>query len=109
MTDVLVGVDAGTSTIKAVAFSLDGEGLAVSRRSNPVKSPRPGWAEQDMKTTWRRTVAAVEEVLESTGGEAIGVGVTGQGGGCWLLDGGGEPVRDAILWSDGRAAEYVEE
>ena len=109
MTDVVIGVDAGTSTIKAVAFSLDGEELAVSRRSNPVKSPRPGWAEQDMKTTWRRTVAAVEEVLDSTGGEAIGVGVTGQGGGCWLLDGGGEPVRDAILWSDGRAAEYVEE
>jgi len=107
--NVIIGVDAGTSAIKAAAFSLDGEELDVSQRSNPVRSPRPGWAEQDMVTTWERTAGAIEGVVDSIDGEVIGIGVTGQGGGCWLLDNDGQPVRDAILWSDSRAAEYVEE
>jgi sugar (pentulose or hexulose) kinase len=108
---VLIGVDAGTSMIKAVAFSLDGEERYVSARENPVKNPRPGWAEQDMALTWHQTGAAIDDVTTdlSEGEEVVGVGVTGQGDGCWLIDDEGEPVRDAILWSDGRTTPYIDE
>ena len=108
---ILIGVDAGTSMIKTVAFSLDGEELDVSQRSNPVKNPQPGWDEQDMALTWRQTGATIDDVVTglSEDDEVIGVGVTGQGDGCWFVDSEGEPVRDAILWSDGRTAPYINE
>lgn len=111
MSRILIGIDAGTSMIKAVAFSLDGEELDVSQRSNPVKNPRPGWEEQDMALTWRQTAATIDDVTTglADNDEIIGVGVTGQGDGCWFIDEDGEPVRDAILWSDGRTAEYINE
>ena len=106
---VLVGVDAGTTSIKAVAFSPDGDGLADAARETPVTSPRPGWVEQDMAATWERTAAAIRKVVDALPDSAAvdAVGVAGQGAGCWLVDGDGDPVRDAILWSDGRTADYV--
>ena len=108
---ILIGVDAGTSMIKAVAFSLNGEELDVSQRSNPVKNPQPGWDEQDMALTWRQTAATIDDVVTGlpNDDEVIGVGITGQGDGCWFIDDEGEPVRDAILWSDGRTAPYINE
>lgn len=107
----LLGIDAGTTSIKAVAFTPDGTEIADAARETPVVSPRPGWVEQDMVTTWERTAEAIHEVVETLPAEAeiAAVGVVGQGGGCWLVDDDGDPVRNAVLWSDGRAADYVRE
>jgi len=110
MTEVVVGVDAGTSMIKAVAFSPEGEALCVSRRENEVLAPRQGWREQDMDDTWDATAATLRAVVDELDDEeVVGVGVTGQGDGCWLLDDAGRPVRDAVLWSDGRATDVTTE
>jgi len=108
MTDLLLGIDAGTTNIKAVAMTAGGEERHRGSASNPVERPRPTWAEQDMETTWARTRAVVSEVTASLGpDESIAaVGVTGQGGGCWLL-GEDAPARNAVLWTDGRAADIV--
>jgi sugar (pentulose or hexulose) kinase len=110
MTRCLLGVDAGTTTITVVAFDVGGDERARAGRDNPVRHPRAEWAEQDMATTWERTAAAIREVVTAlpADDEVVGVGVTGQGGGCWLLDADGEPVRNAILWTDGRASDVVE-
>ncbi|ATW89393.1 xylulokinase/erythritol kinase [Halohasta litchfieldiae] len=51
----LIGIDAGTTVIKSVAFSLEGEELYTSSVDNAVDSPEPGWAEQAMLTTWEKT------------------------------------------------------
>lgn len=111
MERVIIGVDAGTSNIKAAAFSVDGEQLTCSTVANPVEHPQPGWAEQDMTAIWERAATVLQDVSETvrTESEILGVGVTGQGDGCWLVDDAGAPVRNAILWSDGRAADIVEE
>lgn len=111
MREVILGVDAGTSMIKAVAYSTDGEPLCMASRKNEVKRPESGWREQDMGDTWDKTAATLREVVEQLNqqDEVIGLGVTGQGDGCWLLDEDGKPARDAILWSDGRADEIVSE
>jgi erythritol kinase len=109
--DLLVGIDAGTSIIKAVAFSLDGRQLAVTAEPNSYTSLPDGGVEQDMAQTWRETAA----VLRRLGGEVQGLAqrcaalaVTGQGDGTWLIDGAGEPVAPAWLWLDSRAATLVE-
>lgn len=108
MTDLLLGIDAGTTNIKAVAMTADGEERHRRSASNPVERPRPTWAEQDMETTWARTRDVVGEVTGSLDAEETiaAVGVTGQGGGCWLV-GETTAARNAILWTDGRAADIV--
>ncbi len=107
----LLGVDAGTSIIKAVVFDLNGQERGVGRRKLPVKSPRPGWAEQDMDVVWKATTGAIRSALEQAGAnpdEITAVGVCGQGDGAWLIDEAGGPVRPAALWNDNRAVEIIE-
>ena len=109
MAQVLLGIDAGTTVIKTVAFTTDGEALHRRSVDNAVEHPQSGWAEQCMTTTWEKTAQTIREVVEALDDrhEILGLGVTAQGDGCWLIDDDGEPARPAILWSDGRASEYV--
>ena len=109
MSQVLIGIDAGTTVIKTVAFSLDGEALYRSSVENAVDRPEAGWAEQSMVTTWKKMAQTVSEVVENLDAEIAAVGVTGQGDGCWLVDENGDPVRPAVLWSDGRARDVLAE
>lgn len=108
-TPVLIGVDAGTTLTKAVAFSATGEALARAARPTRVDRVADGWYEQDADLV----VASVHEVLAEVAARVAGpvraVGVTGQGDGVWLVDAGGRPVRPAISWMDGRASSIVED
>lgn len=110
MSDVLIGIDAGTSMIKSVAFSVTGEPLYRSARNNEVLTPEQGFREQNMNDTWEATAATLRDVTGELddGDDVLAVGVTAQGDGCWLLDGSGAPARDAVLWSDGRADGIIE-
>ncbi|MFC6907163.1 FGGY-family carbohydrate kinase [Halalkalicoccus tibetensis] len=109
--DILVGIDAGTSVIKAIAITPTGREQALATRELTTDHPRSQWAHQDMNTVWEQTAACLAELVEQLPPEAtvLGVSIAGQGDGCWLIDGDGEPVRSAILWSDSRANEYVEQ
>ncbi|RLM48959.1 FGGY family carbohydrate kinase, partial [Halorubrum sp. Atlit-28R] len=62
MAQVIIGVDAGTTVIKSVAFSLNGEELHKSSVENAVDRPASGWAEQSMVTTWQKTAQTLSEV-----------------------------------------------
>lgn len=106
---VLIGIDAGTTRIKTVAFDLDGNELHHAARDNTLQQPKAGWVEQDMEATWTLTAKTIQEIVGALDDpdDIVGIGVTGQGDGCWLIDEEGDPVRDAILWNDGRAAQYV--
>ncbi|WP_224268013.1 FGGY-family carbohydrate kinase [Haloprofundus salinisoli] len=110
MGKVLIGIDAGTTVLKSVAFSLDGEAICHSSAENAVERPEPGWAEQSMTTTWKKTAQTISEVVDQLDDEdeILALGVTGQGDGCWLVDENGDPVRPAILWSDSRAGKIVQ-
>lgn len=110
MPPVLVGIDAGTTNIKTVAFAPDGDELARASSRNEVVETG-SWMEQDMEATWNRSAETIREVVTSLPADAaiLAVGVTGQGDGCWLIDETGDPVREAILWNDGRAADIVAE
>lgn len=110
MVEVLIGIDAGTTMIKAVAYSLDGSVVCMSSVENRVERPRSGWAEQSMNTTWKKTTQTVSDVVNQLDDDTtiLALGVTGQGDGCWLLNENQKPLRPAILWSDGRASEIVQ-
>ena len=101
----LVGIDVGTSGVKAIALSPDGEILARAERDYPLSTPRPGWAEQD-PDDWAR---AADAALADLGVEPAAIGWSGQMHGLVVLDEAGEVIRPAILWNDQRtAAECAE-
>ncbi|HEY4346641.1 MAG TPA: xylulokinase [Gaiellaceae bacterium] len=99
----LVGLDVGTSAVKAVAISPDGEVLGIAEERYPLSVPRPGWAEQDPEDWWRAAQAALARVPDGP------IGLSGQMHGLVALDGDGAVLRPAILWNDGRTgAECAE-
>lgn len=106
----LIGLDAGTTSIKAVLFSLDGRQLKLAAADNRVINSNHSWNEQDMEELWQKAAGCIRELLSggpACGEEIAAVGITAQGEGLWPLDGEGKPVRSAILWNDGRAADLV--
>jgi erythritol kinase (D-erythritol 1-phosphate-forming) len=106
---MIIGVDAGTSVVKAVAFSDGGENLAVESQKTQLYSPRPDQSEQDLEEVIAAVGEVVRAVVEHSGETPDAIGLTGQGDGLWLFDERGHPVRPSILWLDARANSIVEE
>lgn len=112
MKDILIGIDAGTSVIKSIAFSLDGEQLAVSSVQNSYVTRADGGVEQDMDVTWANTLSTLvglNEKIENLAQRVAAISVTGQGDGTWLIDKKGNPVGPAWLWLDARAGDLANE
>ena len=87
MNEVIIGVDGGTTAVKAVAFDLTGEVRAVHHESVPVHYGGRGEAEQDMALLWDAVVACLADVAAQLGDATVlGIGLTGQGDGAWLVD-----------------------
>lgn len=106
--DLIIGIDAGTSVIKAVAFDLTGKEIALASRRNEYVTLPDGGVEQDMNRTWRDTahvLAQLAEDIPNCAARCAAIGVTGQGDGTWLVDDTGEPAHDGWLWLDSRSAE----
>jgi xylulokinase len=103
MTGALVGIDVGTTGVKALAIDADGAVLARAERGYPLSMPRPGWAEQDPGLWWEASEAALGE-LRATVGTPTGIGLSGQMHGLVALDSGERVLRPAILWNDQRTA-----
>ncbi|AZO09434.1 MULTISPECIES: FGGY-family carbohydrate kinase [unclassified Mesorhizobium] len=112
MRDVLIGIDAGTSVIKSVAFDTAGRQIAAAALPNRYETLPGGGAEQDLARTWTDTATTLRQMAEKVPNLAervIAISVTGQGDGTWLIDKRGEPVAKGWLWLDARAASIVDE
>ena len=108
--DYILGIDVGTSNVKAVLFDENGAEVRVASREAETINDGGNREEQDMLLVWEKVKACVRELASSRsvdGGSIRGIGVTGQGEGCWLIDREGNPVQNAILWCDGRAVPEV--
>lgn len=103
-----VGIDVGTSAVKAAAFGTDGTALAVEAR--PVRlGIHGGRVEQDMDELYGAVLDAYDTLTAALPGPVELAGLTGQGDGVWLVDARGRPVRPGISWMDGRAYAFVDE
>jgi xylulokinase len=103
----VLGIDASTTATKAVLVDEAGAVVGVAASEYGFEVPRPGWSEQSPDLWWDGAVAAIREVLASTGvagGDVVAIGLTGQMHGLVLLDGAGSVLRPAILWNDQRTA-----
>jgi xylulokinase len=101
----LVGLDVGTTGVKAVALSPDGVVTGRAEKEYPLSTPRPGWAEQD-PDDW---VRAAKVALRRLGGGDKPVGLSGQMHGLVVLDSEQRVLRPAILWNDQRTGAECKE
>ena len=99
-----LGLDLGTSGVKAVLTGAGGEVLAQAGAPLEVSRPHPLWSEQDPEAWWRATVAALAALRASHDLSGVrALGLAGQMHGAVLLDGSDAVLRPAILWNDGRS------
>jgi len=110
MEPLLLGIDVGTSVVKAVVFDRAGSVVSAAHRIPRLIHPEVGWSEADMLELWADVLAVIGEAVAQpavTPAAIRGVGVSGTCCSSWLLDAEGRPVRNAILWNDGRAAGII--
>ena len=109
--DIILGVDSGTSVVKAVAFDLEGVQLGCASVRNSYYRGEGGAAQQSMTQTWQDAVTAIRKLagrVDNLSERVVAVAVTAQGDGSWLVGANNQPVGDAWIWLDARAAPTVE-
>lgn len=112
---LLVGLDLGTSGVKAVVLEVGRQVRLVAAASAPYPTlqPYPGWAEQDPEQWWQGALEATRQAIDrarqaSRSGSVVGLGLSGQMHGLVVVDGRGIPIRPAIIWSDARTGREVD-
>jgi xylulokinase len=101
----LLGIDLGTSGLKAAVFDRDGTLQGLGRATNEYVAGPTGWAEQDPRTWWAGCCEAVQDALAQAGVKGAGVvavGVCGFHHCPVFLDAEGLPVRPTIVTHDDR-------
>jgi xylulokinase len=107
MNEQLIGIDVGTSGLKALVMDASGIVAGTTTARYDVLRPQPGWTEQPPQCWWDACGQALRTLQD--GGclrpDAVkGIGLTGQMHGSVFLDAAGEVVRPAIMWNDQRTA-----
>ncbi|KFL27894.1 xylulose kinase [Devosia sp. 17-2-E-8] len=107
-----LGIDIGTSGVKAILMDEKGKLLGEASAPLEVSRPKPGWSEQKAEDWWTALLAAVDKLAAEHKSEMSalrGLGLSGQMHGATLLDKDDRVLRPAILWNDGRSfAECAE-
>ena len=108
--DILIGIDAGTSVIKSIAFDLAGRQIAAASRPNCYTTRPDGAAFQSLDQTWNdcaRTLRDLADLVPNLASRTTALAVTAQGDGTWLVGKNDRPVTDGWIWLDARAASTV--
>jgi xylulokinase len=106
---MFLGIDIGTSGVKAIILSPDGAIAEQSAAPLPISRPHPLWSEQDPADWWVAAQAAVKSLSANLRAQIRGIGLAGQMHGATLLDADDRPLRPAILWNDGRSFDECSE
>lgn len=112
--ELVLGIDIGTSGSKGVLATPDGSIVATVGRPHRLSLPRPGWAEHDAETVWWAGFLALARQLaaraDETGGQIVSVCVSGIGPTLLPADANGAPLRAAILYGiDSRSTREIDE
>jgi xylulokinase len=105
---MFLGIDLGTSSLKALLVDVDGSILGTGSAAYRLNSPQPGWAESDPQDWWTAAASAAREATGGHAADVAAVGLAGQMHGVVLSNDLGEPLRPAILWADGRSRRQLQ-
>src|ERR1700737_1308406 len=99
--DYVLGIDVGTTGLKAVALHQVRGIVAQAERPHELLSPRPGWAEEDPNLWWKTTVEAIRELLTIIpAADIAAIGVSGMVPAMVLLDASSQPLRQSKPQND---------
>jgi xylulokinase len=108
----LLGIDIGTSGTKVLLLHENGQILATAESPHELKSPKPGWTEQDPEGWWqavKKATAAALKKAKIKGAAVRAIGLSGQMHGSVFLGDGPKALRPALLWNDQRTAKQCVE
>ena len=108
----ILGIDLGTSSVKAMLFDAEQGVIAVRAEEYGVDIAHPGWAQQSPALWWEslvRVLRWLESHYRGAYRAVCAVGYSGQMHGMVLTDAKGQPVRPAVIWLDQRAGRQLEE
>ena len=110
MTGVILALDQGTTSSRAMAIGLDGQVIASAQEEFPQIFPQSGWVEHDPEAIWRTQRRTAEQALERLGDHKVAaIGVTNQRETVVVWDRKtGEAIHNAIVWQDRRTAQRTQ-
>ena len=101
-----IGLDLGTSALKLLLMSGQGEICKIISKEYPISFPKAGWSEQNPVDWWNAAVDGIRELVRDVDKDQIkGISFGGQMHGLVVLDKDDNVIRPAILWNDGRTSE----
>ena len=107
-----IGVDCGSTMVKAAIFDADGKEWGVSSRKVQHIYLHPDWTENDAEKLFENVCEVIRNVLKSSGidpAKIVSIACCGHGNGVYLTDAEGNPTRNGVISSDGRARKYIEQ
>lgn len=108
----LLGIDIGTSNVKVLLISTNGDIVASETKTYPLYSPQQGWSEQNPDDWWKATKEAIKNIITKNNinsSDIRGLSLSGQMHSLVMLDKNKEVIRPAILWNDTRTTKQCEE
>lgn len=106
----LMGIDLGTSSVKAMIMEENGDCKALASRDYDIQFPKAGYTEQNPEMLWQAAVQSIRSAMVQSrlcGSEISAIGLTGQMHGLVTLDAEKRPIRPVILWADQRSERQV--
>ena len=106
---LLLGVDEGTTGVKAALFDEKLQPVAEARRDKVNRHPEEGWVEQDGEEVLEVVTSAIAELLKDPPGEVVACGLDHQGESilAWEAD-SGKPLSPIVVWQDKRSQEVLD-
>lgn len=104
-----IGIDLGTSAVKLLLMTAEGEIINIVSKEYPISFPNPGWSEQNPQDWWAAVQAGLVQLTKDCDRTQIaGISFGGQMHGLVLLDENDRVIRPAILWNDGRTVKETD-
>src|SRR5450756_2211233 len=105
MPSAVIGLDAGTTSIKGLLVASDGRILKQASSPLALATPHPGWAEQEPRDWWSVLLQVLSELSTSSESRIEAISISGQMHSLVALAETGQPIRPAILWCDQRTSD----
>jgi gluconokinase len=104
-----IGLDVGTTAVKAIAFDEQGQVVAIKRGYYPTFSSQPDFVEQDPEQVFRKTLTCLLTLIRTLQTPVGGIGISGAMHSIFAVDSDGRPLTRAVLWSDNRSVEEADQ
>ena len=109
---LLLVLDEGTSSTRALLYAVDGSLVAIAQAPLTQHYPQPGWVEHDADEIWQRTLGCAREMVARAGGadRIAAIGITNQRETAVAWDrNSGQPLGRAIVWQDRRTSDMCQQ